>query len=68
LYWTKDALDEHKEVWGVSPYLTWYWSEFLRFRVEYQHKQGDTPVEDTFWFQVDWVFGAHPPHPYWSMK
>ena len=52
----------------MSPYLTWYWSEFLRFRVEYQHKAGDVPRENTLYFQVTWVFGAHPPHPYWSMK
>jgi hypothetical protein len=68
LDWTQNALDDNQEVWGVSPYLTWYWSEFLRFRVEYQHKDGDTPSEDTLWFQATWVFGAHPPHPYWSMK
>lgn len=68
LDWTKDALNEHKEVWGVSPYITWYWSEFLRFRVEYQHKAGDTPREDTIYMQITWIFGAHPPHPYWAMK
>jgi hypothetical protein len=68
LDWTQNALDEHQEVWGVSPYLSWYWSEFLRFRVEYQHKAGDTPTEDTVYVQATWVFGAHPPHPYWSMK
>jgi hypothetical protein len=66
--WTKDATNEHSEVWGISPYITWYWSEFLRFRVEYQHKAGDTPKEDTVYFQVTWIFGAHPPHPYWAMK
>jgi hypothetical protein len=66
--WTQDALDDRREVWGVSPYVTWYWSEFLRFRMEYQHKAGDVPTENTLFFQVTWVFGAHPPHPYWSMK
>jgi hypothetical protein len=68
LDWTEDALDDTKEVWAVSPYITWYWSEFLRFRLEYQHKDGDKPSEDTLYFQATWVFGAHPPHPYWSMK
>lgn len=66
--YTEDALDDSKVVWGVSPYITWYWSEFLRFRLEYQHKDGDTPAEDNLYFQLTWVFGAHPPHPYWSMK
>jgi hypothetical protein len=68
LDWTKNAVDDTQEVWGVAPYLSWYWSEFLRFRVEYQHKDGDVPSEDTLYFQATWVFGAHPPHPYWSMK
>lgn len=68
LDWTKDATNEHREVWGVSPYITWYWSEFLRFRLEYQHKAGDTPKEDTIYMQVTWIFGAHPPHPYWALK
>ncbi len=67
LDWTQNALDQHKEVWGVSPYVSWYWSEFLRFRVEYQHKQGDTPHEDTLYFQCTFIFGAHPPHPYWAL-
>jgi hypothetical protein len=66
--WTENALDRHQEVWGVSPYVSWYWSEFLRFRLEYQHKDGDTPSEETLYFQATWVFGAHPPHPYWAMK
>jgi hypothetical protein len=66
--WTENALSDKQEVWGISPYISWYWSEFLRFRAEYQHKAGDTPSEDTLYFQATWVFGAHPPHPYWAMK
>lgn len=68
LDWTQNSQNEHQEVWGVSPYLTWYWSEFLMFRVEYQHKGGDVEAQDSLWFQCDFVFGAHPPHPYWSVK
>jgi hypothetical protein len=68
LDWTQNAINEHQEVWGVSPYVTWYWSEFLMFRVEYQHKAGDVKPEDSVYFQCDFVFGAHPPHPYWSLK
>ena len=68
LDWTENAVNEHQEVWGVSPYVTWYWSEFLMFRLEYQHKDGDVQRADTLYFQCDFVFGAHPPHPYWSVK
>ncbi len=55
--------------YAVSPYLTWYVSEFLRARLEYQHRWinryrgiGD---EDVVFLQVTGVIGAHPPHPYW---
>jgi hypothetical protein len=68
LDWTQDALDDKREVWGVSPYVTWYWSEFLRFRLEYQHKNGDVKAENTLYFQATWTIGAHPPHPYWNNK
>jgi len=66
--WTQNAVDDRQEVWGVSPYVSWYWSEFLRFRLEYQHKDGDVKPEDTLYFQLTWIFGAHPPHPYWAMR
>ena len=66
--WTENALDDKQEVWGVSPYLTWYYFEFLRFRLEYQYKSGDVPTENNLYFQCTFIFGAHPPHPYWAMK
>ncbi len=68
LDWTQNALNDKQEVWGVSPYVSWYWSEFLRWRLEYQHKGGDVKNEDTLYFQLTWIFGAHPPHPYWAMR
>lgn len=68
LDWTQNALDDKQEVWGVSPYISWYWSEFLRFRVEYQHKGGDAKEEDTLFFQCTFIYGAHPPHPYWALR
>jgi hypothetical protein len=66
LDWTQDPNDQRREAWGVTPYVSWYWTEFLRFRLSYQHRGGDRPEEDAVWFQVTWLFGAHPPHPYWQ--
>ena len=63
LDWTQGATDADEEVWGVSPYVTWYWSESLRFRVQYQHKGGDTREEDTLYFQATFTLGGHTPHP-----
>jgi hypothetical protein len=55
--------------WGISAYLTWYMTEFLRLRLEYQHIEssiaGVWEPQDNVLFQVTFVFGAHPPHPYW---
>ena len=54
---------------AVSPYVTWYLSEFLRARLEYQHRWLDrergSADEDALFLQFTGVIGAHPPHPYW---
>ncbi len=55
--------------WAVSAYLTWYVTEFLRLRLEYQHLEsgiaGVWEPQDQILFQCTFVFGAHPAHPYW---
>jgi hypothetical protein len=69
LDYTQDANNNDRHIWGASAYLTWYWSEFLRFRVEYQYRSpSDLPDENMLFFQITWIYGAHPPHPYWAMK
>ncbi len=54
---------------ALSPYLTWYISEFARLRLEYQHRlfeiDDDSADEDALFLQMTFVIGAHPPHPYW---
>jgi len=55
----------------VSPYLTWYTSEFFRARFTYEHTWSDNPVEaglDSFFVELVVVFGAHPPEPFWVNK
>jgi hypothetical protein len=69
LDYTQDANDNHRDIWGGSAYLSWYLSEFLRFRVEYQYRAPSSlPDENLLFFQITWIYGAHPPHPYWSMR
>ena len=55
--------------WAVSPYVSFYLTEFLRLRFEYQHLEqrtdGSWDSEEIFFFQITYLFGAHPPHPYW---
>lgn len=55
----------------VSPYLTWYTSEFFRARLTYQHTWSDDPIEDgldSFFVELVVIFGAHPPEPFWVNK
>lgn len=55
--------------WGVSAWVSWYVSEFLRLRLEYQHvsfeRFGDRSSQDNLLLGVTFAIGAHPPHPYW---
>lgn len=56
---------------AVSGYLTWYPSEFLRFRFGYQHLFGELPQEngrDSAFAELNFIFGAHPPEPFWVNK
>ena len=66
--WAQNPAASEQEIWAVSPYVSWYWSEFLRFRLEYQHRDGDVENADVVYLQATYIFGAHPAHPYWSMR
>ena len=54
---------------ALSPYVSWYITEFLRLRGEYQHRirhiMGDHSSEEAVFLQFSFVIGSHPPHPYW---
>lgn len=56
---------------SVTPYLSYYLSEFLRARLSYEHRWSDLFTENnrnSFFFELNWVFGAHPPEPFWVNK
>lgn len=71
--YTEFINDEHRgpddEDWAVSPYITWYLTEFLRLRLEYQQRRtktdGDYETEADLLFGLTFSIGAHAPHPYW---
>jgi len=66
--WTQSLDDENIETYGVIPYVSYYFSEFLRFRVNYQHLWSDLEERDglnTVFFELNFVIGAHPAHPFW---
>lgn len=53
----------------AAGYLSYYTSEFLRFRVGYEHRWSDDPADydgaNTVLAEVNVVFGSHPTEPYW---
>jgi hypothetical protein len=69
---TNDFLDnDDADRSKVQPYISYYFSEFFRLRVAYEHVSSDDPVEDdrdTLLVELNVVFGAHPPEPFWVNK
>ena len=56
---------------SLTPYLSYYLSEFLRARLSYEHRWSDFFTENnrnSFFFELNWVFGSHPPEPFWVNK
>lgn len=62
----EDPADDRREAWRLTPFVSWYWTEFLCSRLSYQHRGGDRPEEDAVYLQITWFLGGHPPHPYWE--
>lgn len=65
---TQDIDDDSLETNAWSVYVTYYTSEFLRFRIGFEHRTSDLELEDgvnTVLFEINLVFGAHPVEPYW---
>ncbi len=64
-----DTLDDDADVRRrLQPYVSWYVSEFFRVRATYQHTWSDLAEEDsldTFLVEINVIFGAHPPEPFW---
>ena len=61
--------------WAVEPYVTFYPSEFLRFRMAYKHTDRSHPFDvagnggsarlaDELLFQATFILGAHPAHAF----
>jgi len=66
--YVQDVVDDNVMTKVAAGYLTYYTSEFLRFRAGYEHRWSDVPAEDnvnSFITEVNVVFGSHPTEPYW---
>ena len=74
--WSQYPADPGYE-WSVEPYVTFWPSEFLRFRLAYKRTDRSTQTRDQFnlnggsartvdelLFQATFFLGAHPVHPF----
>jgi hypothetical protein len=56
---------------SVTPFVSYYFSEFLRFRLNYERRWSDLPSEDgrnSVIAELNFVFGSHPAEPFWVNK
>jgi hypothetical protein len=68
---TDTLMDPRLQRRSVTPYLSYYFSEFLRFRLNYEHRASDLVAEksrNSVFAELNWVFGSHPPEPFWVNK
>ena len=60
--WTDLPEEPGSSVWGFSPYMDWWQSEWVRLRVQYSYssRMFETPqAENRLFFQVTWALGPH---------
>jgi hypothetical protein len=53
---------------SLTPYVSYYFSEFLRARLNYEHRWSDIASENSrnsLLMELTWIFGSHPPEPFW---
>lgn len=62
----EDPLDPSLRLWGVSPYLTFWQSEYVRLRGELRHLSGDLGdrPENQLFLQLTWAAGPHKHETY----
>ncbi len=67
--WTEHLENRDVESSRLNPCVSFYVSEFFRLRAGYEQTWSDDEELDglkTFLLELNVVFGAHPPHPYWA--
>jgi hypothetical protein len=66
--YVQDLVDPNLTTQVAAGYLSYYTSEFLRFRAGYEHRWSEVPADrgvNSFIAEVNVVFGSHPTEPYW---
>jgi hypothetical protein len=63
-----DLEDQSLVTQTVGAFLTYYTSEFLRFRFGLEHSESDVAEldgVDTAFLELNFIYGSHPAEPYW---
>lgn len=68
--WLQEPSDAALITKAAAAYISYYTTEFLRFRLGVEHKQSDLLAPKfnnvtSIIFDVNVVFGSHPVEPYW---
>jgi len=66
--WIEDPLDNSQVSRAGALYASYYTTEFLRFRLGFEHRWSDISAwnnTNTGILEVNFVFGSHPTEPYW---
>jgi hypothetical protein len=66
--WIEELSNESLKTQTIGAFLTYYTTEFLYFRVGYEHTESDLATIDglnTAFLELNFVYGSHPSEPYW---
>ena len=66
--WTEELADASLESRTAGVFLTYYTTEFLRFRLGYERTSSDVAELDgleSLFLELNFIFGSHPAEPYW---
>jgi len=66
--WLEELDQPGAETSTLGAFVTYYTTEFLRFRVGAEHTWSDVAWLDgldSIFLEVNFIYGAHPAHPYW---
>lgn len=62
--WVENPLDPGENVWLTGPALTWWQSEFVRVRAEYDFFHGVEDTQSQFLVQITFAMGPHKHEKY----
>lgn len=63
--WSEDQLDPDRHFWGITPYLTFWQSEFVRLRGQYTYGSEEAVgLDRRFMLQITFAAGPHKHESY----